>query len=98
MMIMRAGRSPFLYNFLFFCFPVLHACSFRRVTVESRRQEAVAGSPVGLGTRSRSSRSNRRREELVGGWIGVSEPAVPLQFANRTDVGDDRDIFKKIKC
>lgn len=68
------------------------------MTVESRRQEAVAGSPVGLGTRSRSSRRRRRRrEELVGGWMGVSEPAVPLQFANRTDVSDDRDIFKKIK-
>lgn len=71
------------------------------MTVESRRQEAVAGSPVGLGTRSRRSSSSRRRrrreEELVGGWMGVSEPAVPLQFANRTDVSDDRDIFKKIK-
>lgn len=27
--------------------------------------------------------------------VCVSEPAVPLQFANRTDVSDDRDIFKK---
>lgn len=67
------------------------------MTVESRRQEAVAGSLVGLGTRSRRSSSRRREEELVGGWMGVSEPAVPLQFANRTDVSDDRDIFKKIK-
>lgn len=27
----------------------------------------------------------------------MSKPAVPLQFSNRTDVGDDRDIFRKNK-
>lgn len=36
-----------------------------------------------------------RREGLVDRWMGVSEPAEPLQFANLNEVSDDRDIFKK---
>lgn len=32
---------------------------------------------------------------VFDGWIGASEPAEPLQFANLNEVSDDRDIFKK---
>lgn len=36
-----------------------------------------------------------KREGLVDRWMGVSEPAESLQFANLNEVSDDRDIFKK---
>lgn len=32
---------------------------------------------------------------VFDGWIGASEPAEPLQFANLNEVSDDGDIFKK---
>lgn len=51
-------------------------------------QRAVVGPQVGL-------RPTERREGLVDGWMGASEPAEPLQFAYLNEVSDDRDIFKK---
>lgn len=37
----------------------------------------------------------RGGEGLVDRWVGVTEPAEPLQFAYLNEVSDDRDIFKK---
>jgi len=67
---------------------VLHACSFRWVTVESPTAEG--GRPqVGLGP--------TEGEGGVDRWMGVSKPAGPLQFAYLNEVSDNGDIFKKHK-
>lgn len=54
-------------------------------------QKAVVGPQVDLGPTER----RRRREGLGDRWMGVSEPAEPLQFAYLNEISDDRDIFKK---
>lgn len=52
-------------------------------------QKAVVGPQIVLGP------TERKREGLGDRWMGVSEPAEPLQFAYLIEVGDNRDIFKK---